>query len=225
MSPGYQTNLIIQRVFNEKLSLPYDNSFESIETFGEFNTTFVKKILNSGDIYQQTACIDLCRKNQYLEKCNCILKDRDVWQCSNNNYNITCNNDLVDNFYSKYYVECLPLCPLECKENNFIISTSFLSYPHLSRANSLLNNSIIKAHISNISKEFAVDTLRKYVLSVFIYYDDLEYIIIKKSPKIDWLDLISSIGGIMGIFLGTSFLSFIEINDLFVMITIALRRK
>ncbi len=62
--------------------------------------TFVKKILNSGDIYQQTACIDLCRKNQYLEKCNCILKDRDVWQCSNNNYNITCNNDLVDNFYS-----------------------------------------------------------------------------------------------------------------------------
>jgi hypothetical protein len=160
-----------------------------------------------------------------LEKCNCILKDRDVWQCSNNNYNITCNNDLVDNFYSKYYVECLPLCPLECKENNFIISTSFLSYPHLSRANSLLNNSIIKAHISNISKEFAVDTLRKYVLSVYIYYDDLEYIIIKKSPKIDWLDLISSIGGIMGIFLGTSFLSFIELIDLSVLIIINLLRK
>ena len=32
VSPGYQTNLMIQRVFNEKLSLPYDNCFESIET-------------------------------------------------------------------------------------------------------------------------------------------------------------------------------------------------
>jgi len=70
-----------------------------------------------------------------------------------------------------------------------------------------------------------LDTLRQYVLSVCVYYDDLEYIIIKKSPKIELLDLISSIGGIMGIFLGTSFLSFIEIIDIFVMITIALLRK
>jgi len=225
VSPGYQTNLMIQRVFNEKLSLPYDNCFESIETFSEFNTTFVKKILNSGGIYQQTRCFELCRRNQYLIKCNCILRNITLWECLNNDYNITCYSDLVNNFYSKYYAECLPLCPLECKENNFIISTSFLSYPHLLRSNVLLNNSIIKAQLSNISKDFVMDTLRQYVLSVCVYYDDLEYIIIKKSPKIELLDLISSIGGIMGIFLGTSFLSFIEIIDIFVMITIALLRK
>ncbi len=225
VSPGYQTNLIVQRVFYEKLSLPYDDCFESIQTYYEFNTTFVKKILDSDGIYQQSTCIEICRRNKFLIKCNCNLRNQSIWECFNDDYNVTCRQDLIQNFYLNYYNECLPLCPLECKEEGFWISTSFLSYPHLSKANDLLNNSAIKTKFSNITKDLVMDTLKQSVLSIYVYYDDLKYTLIRKSPKIEWLDLISNIGGIMGIFLGTSFLSFVEIIDLLVLIFITFTKK
>jgi hypothetical protein len=59
----------------------------------------------------------------------------------------------------------------------------------------------------------SLDELRKSVLSVCIYYSDFKYTLIKKEPKMIWTDLISDIGGIMGVFIGTSFLSFFEIVD------------
>ena len=70
-----------------------------------------------------------------------------------------------------------------------------------------------------------MDTLKQSVLSIYVYYDDLKYTIIRKSPKFEWLDLISNIGGIMGIFLGTSFLSFVEIIDILVIIFTMLATK
>ena len=207
--------------------MPYDDCFESIETFKEFNTTFAKKILDSGGIYQQTTCVEICRKKQFLVKCNCKLGNQDIWNCLNEDYNITCHQDLIQNFYSNsnYYNECLTLCPLECKEEQFLISTSFLSFPQLLRANDLLNNSLIKTKFSNITKDLIMDTLKQSVLSIYVYYDDLKYTIIRKSPKFEWLDLISNIGGIMGIFLGTSFLSFVEIIDILVIIFTMLATK
>ena len=58
------------------------------------------------------------------------------------------------------------------------------------------------------------------MLSVCIYYSDFKYTIIKKEPKMTWIQLVSEIGGIMGFYIGTSFLSFLEIVDL---ITVVLR--
>jgi len=83
-------------------------------------------------------------------------------------------------------------------------------YPHLTKMKSLLKNSVIGRKFNNTT---SLNELRKSVLSVCIYYNDFKYTVIRKNPKMNWTDLISSIGGIMGVFIGTSFMSFFEIID------------
>ncbi len=83
-------------------------------------------------------------------------------------------------------------------------------YPHLTKMKSLLKNSVIGRKFNNTT---SLNELRKSVLSVCIYYNDFKYTVIRKNPKMNWTELISSIGGIMGVFIGTSFMSFFEIID------------
>lgn len=47
-----------------------------------------------------------------------------------------------------------------------------------------------------------------------VYFDDLNYKITYQIPKMYLFDLVSSIGGTMGLCLGMSFLSFFELIDL-----------
>ena len=129
---------------------------------------------------------------------------------------MNCVENTNNYFYISNYTECLPLCPTECNTQEFRISTSFLAYPHLSKVKSLSENPIIKSKYENISN-VTVNQLRESIVSVAIYYEDLSYTVISKEPKISLLDLISSIGGIMGIFLGISFLSFLEIVEFIIL--------
>ena len=55
----------------------------------------------------------------------------------------------------------------------------------------------------NLSKN---DTLK-----LKAYYKDLNYLLISQEIKMEITDLVANIGGLFGLFLGASFLSFIEI--------------
>ena len=56
--------------------------------------------------------------------------------------------------------------------------------------------------------------LKRNVLSLNIFYDDLNYMLVEEVPSIDFLTLISNIGGTLGLFLGMSFLSGLELLEL-----------
>jgi hypothetical protein len=49
-----------------------------------------------------------------------------------------------------------------------------------------------------------------------VYYENLQYTVIDQIEKMDIFDLISNIGGNLGLFIGISFLSFAELIELFV---------
>ena len=51
---------------------------------------------------------------------------------------------------------------------------------------------------------------------IYVYYDDLKYTLITQQPKTLLVDLVPNIGGILGLFVGTSFLSFVEIIELII---------
>ena len=50
---------------------------------------------------------------------------------------------------------------------------------------------------------------------ITVYYKELKYALITQEPKTEIFNFISNIGGILGLFLGISFLSFIEILEMF----------
>ena len=46
-----------------------------------------------------------------------------------------------------------------------------------------------------------------------VYYQDLKYTLIKQQPKIELFGLISNVGGTLGLFLGFSFISLLELFE------------
>ncbi len=76
-------------------------------------------------------------------------------------------------------------CPRECDSMSYLVSVRSISNQYN------LNNSFIQA-----------------------YYRTLVYTKISQDPSMLLLDLISFIGGLTGLFLGASFLSFVEIFEM-----------
>lgn len=56
--------------------------------------------------------------------------------------------------------------------------------------------------------------LRSHMLSLNFYYENLAYYEITESPQYTWSDIVSSIGGSLGLCLGASLLSIVELLGL-----------
>ncbi len=85
-------------------------------------------------------------------------------------------------------------CPEECDSIQYDISHSFTKYSEV------------------ITKNVQIED---YVFFT-VFYESLQYTVIDQIEKMDIFDLISNIGGNLGLFIGISFLSFAELIELFV---------
>jgi hypothetical protein len=54
------------------------------------------------------------------------------------------------------------------------------------------------------------EMLKKSLYRIYIYYPSMGYISLTEYPKTSVIDLLSSIGGTLGLYIGISFLSLIE---------------
>ena len=56
--------------------------------------------------------------------------------------------------------------------------------------------------------------LAKDIVSLHVYYEDTTYTSVNEIPKMGLVDLLSSMGGLLGLFLGMSFLSIFELLEI-----------
>lgn len=61
--------------------------------------------------------------------------------------------------------------------------------------------------------QLTYEQLKEETLAINVYYSEMKYTSIEELEKTNFLDLIASVGGTLGLFLGMSFLSFFEIFD------------
>ena len=109
-------------------------------------------------------------------------------------------------------LECLSMCPEECdiiQYDSFVTSSvyssNFLySMSQLPNVSSLLQ---LNYNTSQVSE----DQVRQSLTSIYLFYDQLGYTLYKEVPKMTFLDLFSKIGGFIGLLMGASVLSVIEI--------------
>ena len=95
-------------------------------------------------------------------------------------------------------------CPVNCETTSYNFKTSFRKFPAKSLPSSVLEN--------YENKTMAIE---ESFLSLKVYFDELKYTNITQLPKFDALDLIASIGGYMGLLLGISFLTLVEVLEAF----------
>ena len=113
---------------------------------------------------------------------------------------------------------------MECYSITYSVTTGSSNYPSYNYAlDSLMNNPIIKSKFQN--ETLTYDLIKQSVLSLNVYYDHLAYTHISKDAKLESVDLASNIGGLLGLFLGMSFLSFAELIEMIIDVVIIILKR
>ena len=112
-------------------------------------------------------------------------------------------------------------CPLECSNDQITYSVSTSSFPSKSFAEVLLNNTYVRQNLDYINAPYTIDSMRENFAYVNVYYDYSGYTLITETPSQEIVDLLSSVGGTMGLYIGISFLSFVEVFELMVRLLIS----
>ena len=118
-------------------------------------------------------------------------------------------------FFLSWIDQCSGRCPLECEKENFLFETSLGNFPAYAYAKYLIEDERISRFLNeSFDESFTVEDMSKSIAKVNIYYSDLNIEISSEMPAMTFITLVSNIGGVLGLFLGMSFLSFVEVFEL-----------
>ena len=212
---GLETNIAIKRLIISQKEQPYSECIADIKSYKSILT---KTILNTGYIYRQIDCFDLCFQDYFISQKGCnypgLLKIEDVKQCSSINEikNLT---SLYQEFIKKGITQdCLIKCPKECES---VYYERDIYYGRLSSFQYLGINDSVNSNYSDFVRNR---------LFLNIFYESLTYTHIQEVEKTSFIDLISNIGGTFGLFVGISVLSAVEVFELgFLLIASCLNNK
>lgn len=165
-------------------------------------------------IYSRTNCMILCEQKQKIVQLGCYdMRYPAILGAP------PCNKKTQFEQLSQLKLnlsECASQCPYECNTEDFSLSISYTDFPSWDfYYQKLHSNADFYEKLFNLSvDDITYEMFTASVASVFLYYDDLVDTQITESPSLTLVTLISNIGGIMGLFIGVSILSFVEFIEL-----------
>ena len=179
ITPGKFTETTIKRVIDEKLPEPYNPCLKQ-DSIEKYDSVLVQNIIDNNETYRQVNCYDLCFQ-QHISSL-AIKRNISEYEAFRNSTDF------------KHHKRCGGLCPLECDSTYYELS--FLYYD-FSEANieyyeNLLNHSLDPSTF----------------ISIQISFDELQYTHMSQTAKMTGTDLVSNIGGVLGVFIEMSFFSF-----------------
>ena len=187
LSTGSQNEFKVSRTFIKNLPEPYNRCYKDVTEF-PLNKTIINFIQKANRTYTQKECKELYLNLYYLENSNC--------GCISS----------IEEVPIKCYINANTSLRL-CTQQFLIDYSQKLIYSN-------------HCPLECDSFEYSIDRfstpLKGNEITIFIYYESLKYTLISQQPKTLLIDLIPNIGGILGLFIGISFLSFIEIIELFI---------
>ncbi|CAF0716894.1 unnamed protein product [Brachionus calyciflorus] len=188
VSPGFETNIALHRTLTTLTPKPYSDCDKDTDDKDKYPSDLFKSIHDLRFNYSQKACFDLCFHREMIKKCSCffyLFTPFTEGKACLKQEEIDCVTDLYFDLMEKNYIDtlCKPLCPLECYSLKYSKSVTFSKLYSSSQDSTVIN----------------------------IYFEDFSYTEIEENQVMTEVGLVSNIGGIAGLFLGVSFLSFVEI--------------
>lgn len=214
--PSMSTNIAITRTFHSQLPKPYSECDLDELTKKSYRSELYD-LVSRNQSFKKKDCIDMCFQKFLYKKCNCTIPFIKTYEptalpCISDEES-NCVADFTYNFSNSEFISenCLPECPTECDRNQLCFQISSSEYSSAIRDEIIKNQPKIKAIYSN---ESFSTSLRSNMLGLNIFYESLSYTKIEESESMDFVTLLSNIGGIAGLFLGISLLSFVEIFEI-----------
>ncbi|XP_068051711.1 acid-sensing ion channel 4 isoform X3 [Anomalospiza imberbis] len=192
VSPGFQTFVSCQEQRLTYLPQPWGNCRAS--TQGE-------QLLPGYDTYSIAACRLQCEKEAVVQSCHCRMVHMPGNEsiCSPNVY-IECADHTLDAAVEDSQERCS--CPTPCNLTRYGKEISMVRIPNKGSARYL-------ARKYNKNETY----IRENFLVLDIFFEALNYEAIEQKKAYDLAGLLGDIGGQMGLFIGASILTILEILD------------
>ena len=231
---GQETEIAMRKSVSNRQPLPYSDCISDLDSYDSFFTRFFSQ---NNLTYTQKDCFDYCFQRKVVEICKCYdlafsLLTYNQPPCMN-----TTQNKCVVSFYSKFFSNeykenCTKDCPENCNRISYNVFTSSSNFPTLNNKDYYLNYSLfkwIREYVNESAngdlnekqkQQMELSLLKSSIVSLKIYFEDLSVTLIEESPKTELVDLVASLGGNLGLFIGISFLSLVEFVELFIQMCI-----
>ena len=196
LPPGFTSFVKIKKSVTRNLKSPFKTKCDS-------------KPLHHFTYYSQSACELEELTHHLVDKCKC----KDEFMPGTGP---TCSiQQLVNCTWPAWetFSKIPTRCPISCKAVHFDPILSFGQYPSNVRADAKAK----EYRLSGTAQENR-QFIRDNFLRVEISYESMAYSLVEQSPSYDFMVLLGDIGGQLGLFLGTSILTFVEFLDLFLMV-------
>ena len=124
---------------------------------------------------------------------------------------LSCLFNFLSTFYASENNECQEVCAKECFKIEYEIEKTSLQFPSLNYLNLLK-----EAEESRFpkKKEKALSFAKKSFLKLMVNFKTVEYSMIEENAQMTFGILLGSIGGQLGLFIGISVLSLMEVIEL-----------
>ena len=208
-STGASTDMIITKTTTKLLPKPYNECYDDLTSPEKFDSFFFRKTLESKNTYRQVDCLNICVQDYIIKMCNC--SDSSYPNLYNTRYcskvtEIACmyvnHFKLYSPLRAKKLASFYKYCPLECSSESYQVITSTNDFPTQKYVEILTNNTLINSNLELLNKTLTYENLKNNFLWVNIYYDQSVYTSITQSPTQQIGDLMSNIGGTMGLYIG-----------------------
>ena len=212
---GAETDFKVTRNFVTNLPPPH-GSCQDTNNNTQFSSIYFDYITKKlGLNYTQKLCIQACMQQLFENSCHCYgtlwPKINDSIHYCSDMTEIYCLNNFMMSSLSTNDSSCNSLCPIECKSIEYAVSTYRAAYPTKFYAENMLLKYAQQKNL-NLSQ----DDIYKAFVKLNINYESMKYKTTVQTISIQPEDLLSNLGGTLGLYIGISLLSLVEIIELFI---------
>jgi len=213
---GKHSSISIKKTITHKTPVPHSECLD----LSQFKSNLFDYIKTNHVEYRQKDCFELCLQKAIIDECECFYTWLSVYGKSTqpcfNSTQFHCLAQKFNEVIDKIETLCSPQCPLECDSITYDLSVSALTFPNRQFYDLLELN----------ASEMNLEEYGRLHLGLDIFFPVKQYTLISETPKVTFVDLATSIGGALGVFLGLSVFSFIEIFEIICQILfLAFRRQ
>lgn len=207
LNPVQHMQIKLSKTVIESIEAPYGNCVN----LANINTTLSREMNQQGYGYSRENCLVFCKQQQVIERLGCYdMRFPEIFDAK------PCDTKLLFQEIKTIkfdYLKCYNDCPFECQSIAYDMSISYADYPTY---NFYLNET--KSRTEFYQKIFN-ETNITYAMfdrlsSVNIFFDQLKHTRISAKPAYLIIDIVAYMGGTLGLFIGISVLSFVEILEL-----------
>ena len=216
LKPGEKTTIALKKTFYYNYPYPYSECQDLTSFKSELFTFTVNEYKN----YRRFDCLNMCLQKNIIEYCDCYYtRFVNLYNNSRPCLNLTdyyCISEQKQALTGENISKCEVECPLECDTISYEMQLSSLEFPSqefymlLSQNQTYLR--LVEVALQNDLSTYAI--FKDNCLGFSVFYPKTEYTEVTVLPKILPIDLLSQIGGSLGMFLGFSMFHLIELFEI-----------